>query len=231
MSFLLSVYFLLSFFKVSSHDLANSSRLWRTTCPWFLIPAQRVTSLTLEMTANWGSLPGERCWTTPKRSFLLPACEIGRHNQKKIVDLPDGRCQKKQWGGLGCCLRLLLFFSSFYSYSFFFLLQETIYLNVRGKTKSTPVPEVALRLSEWCSGTSDRLTGSNRWSTGRLVMLTLIFGSIDEPLRRQRLSVWVHKVSGVSVICHETINGFRFNPATLCGRGWGFLYFRKWWEW
>lgn len=59
----------------------------------FLILAHQVTWLTLEMTANWGWLPGERCWMTPKRSFLLPACEIGRHNQKKIVELPDGRCQ------------------------------------------------------------------------------------------------------------------------------------------
>lgn len=153
-----SVYFSRPFFKVSLRDLANGSRR-SPTCPWFLILAWRVTSLTLEMTANWGSLPGERCRTTPKRSFLLPACEIGRHNQKKIVELPDGRCQKKQWGGWGaCCLPLLLFISSFYSCSFFFWFNKPFYLNSRGK-KSTPVQvalfeilTLALRLSEWLSG-------------------------------------------------------------------------------
>lgn len=100
---------------------------------FFFILARLVTPLTLKMTANWGSFPGERCWTTPKRSFLLPACEIGRHNQRKIVELPDGRCQKNRWGGLGCCLPLVFLLSSFYSFSFLFLKQETIYLNVRGQ--------------------------------------------------------------------------------------------------
>lgn len=130
--------------KFSSHAIANSHHLWRTTCPWFLILARRLTSLTPEMTANWGSFPGERCWTTPKCSFLLPACEIGRHNQKKIVELPDGRCQKKQWGGLGCCLPLLLFFSSFYSV---FAAADHLPECEEGGGGTTRVPEVV-----WSSG-------------------------------------------------------------------------------